>query len=284
MMAGVRDGTTSDGRGAEIRDAPLVDTHFHLYTTDMPTQSTAWHRPTNDASIERCLETLDRHGVLFGVVAAASLYGDYNDYVREAVRRHRRLKATAIVKPTVSLYELEAMDRDGFVGIRLQWRNLADPPDLTSNEYRVLLRRIADLGWHVHLNDMGPRLAPTIATLENAGVTTVLDHFGRPDPEVGISCSGFQAVLSGLERGKCWAKLSGGFRVKPQGLAGTYAAELLRVTGGDQLVWGSDWPFVGHEADVTYADTLDMLEAWVPDPAIRRKIGGENPLRLYFAS
>ena len=36
-------------------DAPLVDSHFHLYTTDMPLAKTAWHRPDHDASIEQCL-------------------------------------------------------------------------------------------------------------------------------------------------------------------------------------------------------------------------------------
>ena len=32
-----------------------------------------------------------------------------------------------------------------------------------------------------------------------------------------------------------------------------------------------------------YADTIAALAEWVPDPAVRRKIGGETPLRLYFS-
>lgn len=265
-------------------EPPLVDSHFHIYTRQMPLVSSAWHKPPADAPLESYIETLDDNGVLFGVMAAVSLFGDYNDYARKAVLRHRRLRSTAIVRPTISRYDLEAMDRDGFVGIRLQWRNVTDPPDIASDDWKILLRRVADLGWHVHLNDRGPRLAPTIATLENAGVTIVLDHFGRPDPDVGISCPGFQAVLRGLEKGSCWVKLSAGFRLEPQSLAKTYATELLRRSGGERLVWGSDWPFAGHESRVTYADTIAMLQDWVPNPAIRRRIGGENPLRLYFAS
>lgn len=273
----------SDGQSRAL-EAPLVDAHFHLYTTDMPLHDAAWHRPREDASLERCLETFDEHGVLFGVIAATSLHGDYNDYARAAVRRHRRLRATAIVRPTISIHDLEAMDAAGFVGIRLQWRNVVDAPDLASGDYRLLLRRIADLGWHVHLNDRGPRLAPTIALLRNAGVKLVLDHFGRPDPKVGIACPGFQAVLRALETRSCWVKLSAGFRLDPASLAQTYAAELLRVSGGEQLVWGSDWPFAGHESRVRYADTIAALHGWVPDPEVRRRIGCENPLRLYFAS
>ena len=30
-------------------EAPLVDTHFHVYTTDMPLAGDAWHRPPEDA-------------------------------------------------------------------------------------------------------------------------------------------------------------------------------------------------------------------------------------------
>ena len=61
----------------------------------MPLAGDAWHKPPEDASIERLIKTLDEHGVLFGVIAAASLYGDYNDYIAprdahaQAPARHR---------------------------------------------------------------------------------------------------------------------------------------------------------------------------------------------------
>src|SRR5262245_59760523 len=99
-------------------EAPLVDTHFHVYTTDMPLDAGAWHKPLEDVTIERLIRTLDEHGVLFGVIAAASLYGDYNDYTRLALQTHKRLRGTAIVRPTIDPYALERMKADGFVGIR----------------------------------------------------------------------------------------------------------------------------------------------------------------------
>ena len=94
------------------------------------------------------------------MIAAASLYGDYNDYSRLALRTHKRLRATAIVHPTIDPYALERMKEDGFVGIRFQWRYLEETPDLTTPEYRVLRRRVADLDWHVHLHDNSDRLPP----------------------------------------------------------------------------------------------------------------------------
>src|SRR3954463_716538 len=154
---------------ARPQDTPLVDSHAHVYRTDMPQTATAWHHPPADATIEDYLATLDAAGVSFGVIAAASLYGDYNDYTLEAVRRHKRLRATVIVRPDADLYMLRKMKDDGIVGIRFQFRNVASPPDLTSSEYRRLLRRVADLDWHVHLHDNGARLPAFIDAIEAAG-------------------------------------------------------------------------------------------------------------------
>jgi len=149
--------------GAAQGGAPLVDTHFHVYTRDMPLSATAWHKPPEDATIERLIATLDAHGVQFGVLAPASLYGDYNEYTREALRRHPdRLRASAIVKTDIAPGALKALRADGFIGLRFQFRDRKDPPDLATPEYKTLLKRIADLGWIVHLHDHGARLAPAI--------------------------------------------------------------------------------------------------------------------------
>ena len=79
---------------------PLVDTHAHVYTLDMPLSGSAWHKPPNEAPVAAYLAELDTHGVRYAVLAATSLYDDYNDYQIEAVRRHRRLRTTVIIPPT----------------------------------------------------------------------------------------------------------------------------------------------------------------------------------------
>ncbi|GAA4330375.1 amidohydrolase family protein [Pigmentiphaga soli] len=264
-------------------EPPLVDAHAHIYTLDMPMSGSAWHKPPADATIGQYLKTLDDHGVRFAVMAAASIYGDYNDYAIDACRAHPRLRTTVIVDPGIDRYVLEQMKADGVVGIRFQRRNVKTPPDLATPEYRKLLRRVADLDWHVHLHDEGARLPPAIAALEAAGVKLVIDHFGRPTAELGVNCPGFQAVLRSVERGRTWVKLSAGFRMPSDEAAARYAAELLKVGGPERLVWGSDWPFAAYESKVSYQDTIDSFARWVPDPALRRRIGGETPLALYFS-
>ena len=263
-------------------DAPLVDTHAHVYTRDMPLSGSAWHRPPHDAPVEDYLAALDANGVAYGVLAAASLYDDYNEYQINAVRAHPRLRTTVIIPPTTDPYVMRQMKADGVVGVRLQWRTVANPPDITTPDYRRFIRRVADLDWHVHLNDMGPRLGPTIERLEAAGVRIVIDHFGRPDPAKGVNCEGFQAMLRATQRGRTWVKLSGGYRQEPPEAAVTYARALLREAGPERLMWGSDWPFAAFEDSVTYEATVASLRDWVPDSLARRIIGGETPLRFYF--
>jgi predicted TIM-barrel fold metal-dependent hydrolase len=265
-----------------MTSAPLVDAHAHVYTTDMPLAPTAWHKPPEDAPIERYIKTLDEAGVRYAVLAAASLYGDYNDYMIDATRAHRRLRTTVIVKPDIDPTILRQMKDDGVCGIRLQFRNVENPPDLTSYEYRLLFRRVADLDWHVHLHDDGPRLPGPIAALEASGVKLVIDHFGRPDPKKGIQCEGFQAALRSVERGRTWVKLSAGYRLEPPAMADTLARELLKTAGPERLLWGSDWPFAAFESKVRYADTIADFARWVPDAAQRQQIAGATALQLYF--
>jgi predicted TIM-barrel fold metal-dependent hydrolase len=220
-------------------EAPIIDTHAHVYTLDMPQISEAWHRPSADASIDDYIAALDENNVTFGVLAAASLYGDYNDYQLEAVRRCKRLRTTVIVDPRTDVDKLRRMNDVGVVGIRLQFRNVANVPDLKSYEYQVLLRRIADLGWHVQLHDDAARLPNYIAAIESAGPRLVIDHMARPEAASGGESEGFLAVLRAVERGKTWVKISGGFRIEPDGYAATIASKLLRHVGPQRLMWGS---------------------------------------------
>jgi predicted TIM-barrel fold metal-dependent hydrolase len=264
-------------------DAPVVDAHAHAFTLDMPLAPTAWHAPPAAAPIEEYLATLDEHGVTFGVLAAATLFGTYNDYAIEACRRHRRLRTTVILAPDTGAHEMRAMAADGVIGVRLQWRHVREVPDLTSNTYRVFLRRIADLGWQVHLPDDSDRLPPYLDALEAAGVDIVVEHFGRPNADTGgIACPGFQRVLQSVEKGRTWVKLASAFRLASGQLAHEAASELLRHAGPERLVWGSDWPFAAFESSIDYRQTLDVFQQLVPDPMARRRITCETPLKLFF--
>jgi predicted TIM-barrel fold metal-dependent hydrolase len=276
----------SVGSGAEREQAmvlpPLVDVHAHVYHAGLPLSDDAWHSPTGDATTEDFLSTLDAAGVHFAVLAAASIYGDYNDYMIAAARKHSRLRTTVIVDPHVDAYVLRQMSDDGVVGIRFQFRSLPEPPDLSSYAYRKLLQRVADLGWHVHLHDEGERLPLYIKHIEAAGPRLVIDHLGRPAEAGGLNSDGFKAVLGAVERGRTWVKLSGGYRLGSNAFAKQVTRELLRCAGPERLMWGSDWPFAAFEETMTYEAALRSYADAVPDPLTRRDID-MTALRFFFS-
>lgn len=262
--------------------APLVDCHAHVWTRDMPFIDNPRHTPDYDFTAEQYLAQLDRHGVQFAVLAGASLFGDYNDYMIDVLRKHKRLRGTVILDPSVERNVLAGMKADGVVGVRLMFRGLKTLPDITTYEYRRLFRRVRDLDWHVHLHTEGPRLPPLLEFLESTGVKLVIDHFGTPDPGKGINCEGFQRMLRSIERGRTWVKMSAGYRIGPANAA-IYARALLRSARPDRLLWASDAPFASFETKVTYQDTIDALYDWVPDALTRHQITAANPIALYFA-
>jgi predicted TIM-barrel fold metal-dependent hydrolase len=274
-------------------DAPIVDAHAHIFLDDMPLSRAAWFKPNYAFTAEQYLEVLDAHGIHFGVIAGISIYGLYNDYMLEQLRKHRRLRGTVNVLPTTERYILERMKQDGVVGVRLQLTRRQELPDIGDEQHQLLLRRLADLDMHVQVVVEGPLWPAVLPKLEASGVKIVIDHFGHPNPAEGVNCAGFKAVLRSVEKGRTWVKLSGGYRLtwaspgQPSRdpatrlLARELAQALLRNAGAERLVWGSDCPFVGHESHVSFRDTLDELAEWAPDAATRRQLS-DTALKLYF--
>lgn len=262
-------------------DAPLIDSHLHVWTRDQPLTDAAWHSPPTNAPREECIRELDENGVVFAVIAAASIHGDYYDYVRDTLRAHKRFRATAVLRPTTDIYQMERMRDEGFVGVRLMFSMSDEIPDITTGDYRLFFRRVADLGWHVHLVDRPERIAHSIATVEASGAKLVIDHMGHLITPEGKNHEGFKSILAAVERGNTWVKVSGRFRFIPPESADQLAKELLKVGGGDRILWGSDWPFAAYEETVTYKSVLADYHHLVPDAAMRRKID-ETGLRFYF--
>jgi predicted TIM-barrel fold metal-dependent hydrolase len=260
---------------------PVVDSHVHVFTARMPLVENPRHTPTYSFTAENLIETLDRHGVAMAVIAAASPWGDYNDYTIASLRKYPRLRGTVILPPTTEKIVLDEMKRDGVVGVRLSILTMKELPDFAGAEYRKFLARLADLDWHAHAHVDGVKLPQILPALEASGVKIVIDHIGRPGPNGSVNDEWFKAMLRSIEKGRTWVKLSAAYRFGSH--VDSYARELVKQAGPERLLWASDCPFVGEEAHVTYQQTIDWLTACVPDPAARRKIICDTPLRLYFS-
>lgn len=275
-------------------DAPLVDCHAHIFGDNLPLSASAWAKPDYAFTADRYLNVLNAHGVHFGVVAGLSVTGFYNDYMIAALRRNRRLRGTVIIPPTTDRYILDAMDKDGIVGVRLQLARMAQLPDFSDEAYRLFFRRVADLDWHVHIAVEGSRLAGVLAQVEASGVKIVLDHFAHPDPSRAEQCPGIDAALKAVQKGSTWIKLSGDYRLHDlafqgapveahgEALGDRMARHLLAEVGTSRLLWGSDCPFVGHEDRTDFATAIRTFERWIPDRERRHEIS-RTALKLYFS-
>jgi predicted TIM-barrel fold metal-dependent hydrolase len=259
---------------------PVVDAHAHIFTSTMPFVPGAWTRPDYEFSAEQYLATLDEHGVAFGVISAATLFGDYNEYTLDALRRYRRLRATVIVQPGVDSATLARMAGAGVVGIRLSLRRLPRLPDLRDESHQRFFKRLADVGMHVELLAHGVDLPMVLPLIEASGVTLVIDHFADPDRNLGVESPGFIAALRSLERGRTFVKLAAAMRLNLE-VARACAQKLLAVAGPERLLWGSDAPFIGHEPRPAYGEALRLFEELVPDERQRHAIG-LTALRQFF--
>jgi predicted TIM-barrel fold metal-dependent hydrolase len=259
-----------------------VDCHAHVMRRDLPLAPDRHSGPKRDALVEEFLGELDAHGISHGVLTAPSFYGTDSSLLLSALDTAKgRLRGTAIVAPDVLEEELAAMDRRGIAGIRLNWFHRDKlPADVESPAYRKLFERVRKLDWQVEIYLEGPKLATVLPRIRNQGVKVVVDHFGAPDPARGVACAGFQEVLRGVASGDTFVKLSAPYRqggADPQ----AYVDALLDAGGPKQLVWATDWPFVGFEGKITYAQCVAWIESWIPDAATRRIVMAETPARLF---
>lgn len=261
----------------------LIDSHFHIFTSDTPLKSDLWQHRELPAPVEDMIANFAQFDVEKGVLATSSQYGLHRDIFVEAMRVHPQLRATVNLSLDTQPSEITTLSELGFLGTRLLWRKLEKTPDPDGADYQRLFRMCADAGWHVHIAEAPERMERTIRAIEKAGARVIVDHMGMVDTPDGINDPGFRAILEAIERGNTWSKLAGGFRVK-QADPDRAAAALIAAGGWERLIWGSDWPFVGYRDSFTYAEAVKSLEHWVPDLEMRRRIGHDTANAFYFNS
>jgi len=260
-----------------------IDCHAHVFTQGLSFVSDRRYTPGRDASEAQYLDNLSRSGISRGVLVQPSFLGTDNSFMVESLRRHpENLRGIAVVDPGVSADTLDQLAADGVVGIRL---NLIDRPlpDWNDPAWRALLAAVASRDWQIEIHCHAINLKRIVPAIIDAGVKVVVDHFGRPDPELGVDDAGFRYLLSLAGSGRVWVKLSGAYRNGPDGDQVAMAATpLLRESFGLQrLVWGSDWPHTLFEETMTYDDTVRQLHRWLPDEHERRIVLSETPAKLF---
>ena len=264
-----------------------IDCHAHIMVVDFPLAPEIHSRPIRDVSAKEYLEVLHSHGISHGVLTAPSFYGANNTLLFDALRNFPyQLRGTASIDPAIEITTLERqlhlMQEIGIVGIRLNWNKKKVLPDINSAEYKRLLALARDLHLHIELfleDYLQEQVVPQILA---SGATLVLDHFGNPDPKLGIKSASFQKTLRGLEAGQAWVKLSAPYRLGSlNGVSIQPYVDALVAANPKQLVWASDWPWLSYENQFTYTDCLTWIQSAVDDSAIWEDIFIHNPKTLF---
>lgn len=262
-----------------------VDCHAHVFLRDLPMPDRRRAPSGYDASPEDFLNVLDANGMTYGVLVQPSFLGTDNSYLLAALRNHAdRLRGLAVVEPNVSSAQLDAMQQAGVVGVRLNLVGLPNP-DLSGGVWPAFLKELKQRNWQVEVHQLAGQLKPVLDPLVTADLNVVVDHFGRPDPKLGIEDPGFQYLLSLGATRRVWIKLSGSYRNGPNGRGEEIAAAAMPLLrkwfGVQQLVWGSDWPHTLFENVARYQEQRRLLDQWFPEAHERRIVLAEVPTRLF---
>lgn len=264
-----------------------VDVHAHVMTGPATGVAGAAYAPF-EAPVAKFLAHLDGLGFAAGVLVTPSVYGTDNSVLCDALAADpQRLRGVAVLDadPKEDPAELHA---SGVRATRVQERFVGGAPVAALPE---LLRRTAQAGprpWHVEVWT-DPREHRDALTRGLAAGRVLLDHLGMvPAPEPGEPDPAIPVLCELLGSGDCWVTLSGAYRLAP-GLPEAQAARRLQArveavldAAPDRVVWGSDWPYVAPPGPVPTADDhRAVLDAWLPDPELRRRVLVDNPRRLY---
>ncbi len=277
-------GSSDVSRGGPAR-ITAIDTHAHVFERGLQLADARRYAPTYDAPLPAYLAQLDAHGVSHGVLVQPSFLGVDNSYLLAALKQApQRLRGVAVIDPAAPETLLTQMNAEGIVGIRLNLIGAADP-QLKSPVWQAALARLHALGWHVELHVEARRLPALLQPLLEAQVSVVVDHFGRPDPALGVDDPGFAALLAAGRSRRVWVKISGAYRngANGRGEAIALAAmpRLKDALGLDRLVWGSDWPHTQFESQIDYDKMWAFAGVLLPSAADRKQVLVDTPAELF---
>jgi predicted TIM-barrel fold metal-dependent hydrolase len=263
-----------------------VDSHAHVFLQSLPLAASIRYAPQYDATLADYLAQLDRQGLSHGVLVQPSFLGTDNQFLVQALKEAKgRLRGVAVVNSGIALnglHELEELAQAGVVGLRLNLIGTSIP-DVDAMEWQTLWQFVAAQQWHVEVHAPASDLPSVIGPLLAQGLRVVVDHFGRPDSQLGTHDPGFAYLLEQAKHRQIWVKLSGAYRIDEvdKALPKKAAIALLEHFGPERLVWGSDWPHTLFESKTSYAQNRAALDDWVPDARARETILGESAAALF---
>jgi 2-pyrone-4,6-dicarboxylate lactonase len=259
--------------------SPACDCHLHVYgdTNVYPLTDSPDYLPKAKGlgDYRRVAAVL---GLSRAILVQPSVYGFDNTMLLDtlATSVDATCRGVVVVNPDV---EDAALDRMAALGVRGVRANLVNSNGISADEALALAPRLQARAFHLQLQIKIDDFSDLDRYITRAGVPIVIDHFGLPsscDPDA----SAFRQLTRLVERGLCWVKLSGHYRLHDQNVAPLI--ERLIEVNPERLLWGSDWPHPGlaSHSPPAIAKIVDLLKQWAPDPKVLKRILVDNPSLL----
>jgi len=261
------------------------DTHFHVFEPGYE------HVPNPqytfpDGTLDQYLALTEVLGIDRMVIVQPTYYGEDNSLTLDVLERlGKRARGVVRVAEDVDPALLAEFDRRGVRAVRLDlFARKSEPIAAIENYITRMASLVAPLGWHLQFYSPGSVIRDLIPFLSRLDARFVIDHMGYMKASDGFGGADVERLLTLLQTGNCWIKLTGPYRVAgdaPMSAVDPLGRALV-ATRADRLLWGSDWPHLPDGQRDT-GELLNLLAAWAPDPADRESILVTSPDTLFFA-
>ncbi|HUJ50974.1 MAG TPA: amidohydrolase family protein [Bryobacteraceae bacterium] len=261
---------------------PLAASRVYTPEPALPEEMSALHRALH---IQRV------------VIVTPSVYGPDNSASLYGIKaRGADARGVAVIDDRTPESDLDAMDRAGFRGIRL---NLAttgqNDPALARRRFQSAVERMRRRNWHIQMYTSLAVIVAIKDLIQASPVPVVFDHFGGAQAPLGLAQPGWTDLIDLVRSGQAYVKISGAYRASTQAPdypdVAPFARALIRANP-DRIVWGTDWPHpnstparrateISPLLQIDDGRLLNQLALWAPDPNVRKKILVDNPARLY---
>lgn len=272
------------------RSTPVgaCDVHTHVFgpfDRFPPLRSSVYALPNASPLIHALVR--ERLGMTRGVLVQPAPYADDASALLHAIATApHALRGVATADPAIEDKTLELWKEGGVVALRFVEMRAPGgyryPGSISFEALESLAPRMRRFGFHAQLWGTAHDIAAWLPTFVGLGIPLVLDHMACPELSAGVNCAAFQKILAYGGGGQVWIKLTICRVSRAEGFDNVRPFhDALLARSPDQLLWGSDWPYVRMNPAPDAGVLLDTFCEWTQDERLCRRILVDNPARLF---
>ena len=275
------------------------DSHMHVVDpTRFPLSAAAQYTP-HPHTLADAKAFYSQLGIENMVLVQPSIYGNDNSCMLEALEELTPKHGRAVVGLDPKTMDWATMEKWHALGVRGARLNLVSVGrEVSEDELRVELeshaRLLKPFNWVLQLYIPMKLAMPLVNIVPNLGIKVCIDHFGSPvlpkpfDSSRTVhpyDISGFASLVSLLQAGNTWVKLSAPYRFSRDSDMrdlDSVGRELI-IKGGDRVVYAADWPHTRFE-NIDSVPFIERCFEWCEgDEATLDKLFRSNAEELWDA-